>query len=293
MNEKHIGLEMLHIFILDLLGHDSIAAKIFITKSDVDYRYTKTVSARSKGLAWLCVIIINLCFIYYSMMRGIIRGKSWQYAYLAGCVAQLIFEVVIAETFEILWVHFIIPNIVSVEVKHAWTTIMDTIDRLTTIDMINDVYLIDAPQYLFVSTKLANAFPLLPESSIISAYHNHLPGQIGNKWHIDRVSLMGLEGSNNTWLRFVTFNTIVTILKFLGASPFVLQRMIIRITSPLFTAATVFIGIYILQNPFVLSLFGVICLMTASRSYYNYKNDVDDIKLIRTLKKSSIAIEMN
>ena len=87
---------------------------------------------------------------------------------------------------------------------------------------------------------------------------------------------------------------ILTILKFLGASPFVLQRMIIRVTSPLFTAATLFIGTYIFQSPLILSLLGLICLMLLSRSYYNYKEEVADIKGISTLKRSSIAaaIEM-
>jgi hypothetical protein len=288
-NEKHIGLEMLHIFVLDLLGHNSVAAKIFITKSEEDYRFTQAVSARSKGLAWLSVIIINLFFVYYSMMRGMIRGKSWQYAYLAGCVAQIIFEVAIAETFEILWVHFIIPNLVSGEVKQVWTKIMDTIDRLTTVEASDVVYVIDAPQYLFVSTNLAKAFPHLPESSIISAYHNHLPGEMAAKWHVDRASLMGLNGDNNTWIRFLTFTTIVTILKFLGASPFVIQRMIMRVTSPLFTAVAVFMWMYIIQNPIYMSIFSLIVVAFIARTYYNYKSDIAEIKGEKTKKKSSVA----
>ncbi len=32
--DSHIGLEMLHLFILDLLGRDSAAAKIFLSKSN-------------------------------------------------------------------------------------------------------------------------------------------------------------------------------------------------------------------------------------------------------------------
>jgi hypothetical protein len=282
IDEKYVGLEMLHIFIIDLLGHDSIAAKIFITKSDIDYRYIETVSAKAKGLAWLGIIIMNLFFIYYSMMRGIIRGKSYQNAYLAGCIGQILFEVIIAETFEILWVHFIIPNLVANEVKLVWTKIMNTIDKITSIEQSNIKYFIDAPQYLFVSTNLAKIFPKLLESSIINAYHNHLPGQSSSKWHIDRSSLMGLNSNNHTWIRFLTYTTIISILKFLGASPFVIQRMIIRITSPIFTAIIVFIWINILQNPFYIGLFGLICI-SSILFYYNNKNT-------KILKRSSIVI---
>jgi hypothetical protein len=290
-NEKHIGLEMLHIFVLDLLGHDSVAAKIFITKSEEDYRYIKAVSAKAKGLAWLGVFVINLFFVYYSMMRGMIRGKSWQYAYLAGCIGQILFEVLIAETFEILWVHFIIPNLVATEVKKVWAKIIETIDRLTTIESSDVAYFIDAPQYLFVSTNLAKAFPDLLESSIIAAYHDHLPGEMSSKWHIDRISLMGLNGDNNTWIRFLAFSTIITILKFLGASPFVIQRMIMRVTSPLFTAATVFIWLEIIQNPIYMTLFGLVVLALIARTYYNYQQDVDEIKSIDKSKKSIIVPE--
>jgi hypothetical protein len=272
LNDKNIGLEMLHIFILDLLGRDSIAAKIFITKTNEDYSYTKTVSARTKGIAWLSIIIMNLFFIYYSIIRGIIRGKSWQYAYLSGCIAQILFEIIIAETFEITWVHFFIPNLVSNEVKNVWDTIMKTINNITTIEQSDSEYFFNASQYLFVSNKLAKKYPELPESNIITAYHNHLPGQISKKWQINRTTLMGLDNTNNTWIRFLSFNTIITILKLLGASPFVVQRMIIRILSPVFTAATTFVCINIIQNPIYMSLFGIISITSISRIYYKHKN---------------------
>jgi len=273
LKDKHIGLEMLHTFILDLLGHDSITAKIFITKSDEDYRYTKPVSAQMKGFASIGVIIMNLFFVYYSMMSGMIRGKTWQYAYLTGCIAQILFEIIIAETFEILWVHFFIPNLVSNEVKSVWTTIMNTIDSITTFDASNIIYCVNAPQYLFISNKLAHKYPSLPESNIITAYHNHLPGQIARNWRIDRSYLMGLNGNNNTWIRFVSFTTITTVLKFLGASPVMIQRMIIRITTPLITAATAFMGLYIYENPIYMSLIGVVCIGGVYRICKNRTND--------------------
>jgi len=272
VNDNYIGLEMLHTFILDLLGYDSIAAKIFISKSDEDYSYTKSVSVKIKGLAWTGIIIINIFFVYYSMMRGMIRGRTWQYAYMYGCLAQLLFEIIVAETFEVLWVHFIIPNLVAKEVKQSWTTIMDIIEHLTTTNStIRSSYLIDAPTYLFVSTNLANEFPNLPESSIIAAYHNHLPGEMSKKWHIDRSIIIGLSGDNNTWIRFLTFTTVVSSLKYLGASPFMIQRMIIRITSPIFTAITVWLWINIISNPVYFYIIGLTIMASIGRICYNNK----------------------
>jgi len=287
MNDNHIGLEMLHTFVLDLLGYNSNAANIFISKTDEDYRYTKAVSARSKGISWTGIIVINLFFVYYSMMRGMIRGTTWQYAYLAGCIAQIMFEVIIAETFEVIWVHFIIPNLVAKEVKQVWCTIIDTINWLTSIEQVNVPYVINASEYLFVSTNLANEFPDLPESSIISAYHNHLPGAMSTKWKIDRASLMGLNSNNTTWIRFLTFNTIINIFKILGTSPFMIQRMIIRITSPVFIAIISWIFINIISNPIYLYIFVLVGLLLFMRLCCSYDIFISQIK--KTYNKVSIV----
>jgi hypothetical protein len=272
VNNKQIGLEILHTFIIDLLGYDTIASKIFISKSAEDYHYTKAVSSKFKGLAWCGIIVMNIFFMYFSMIRGMVRGRTWQYAYLSACVGQMLFEIIIAETFEILWVHFIIPNLVAKEVKQSWIQIMNTINKLTDITSETVTYLIDAPRYLFVSTNLAKEFPNLPESSIITAYHNHLPGEMSKKWHIDRNTLMGLNIENNILIRFVTFNTIINILKSLGASPFMIQRMVIRISSPIFTSITIWLWLNIISNPFYFTGLILFSLAIISGIYYNYNS---------------------
>jgi len=288
INEKYIGLELLHIFILDLLGRDTNASKIFITKSNVDYKYTKAVSAKVKGVSWLCVLMMNMFFVYYSTMRGMIRGKTWQYAYLSACISQTIFEIFIAETFEVIWVHFIIPNIVAKDVKKVWYSIMNTIQNLVQMTANNSVHILDATEHLFVSKKIANVLPELPESIIISSYHNHLPGQLGMKWEIDRKSLMGLSGTS-VWMRFLTFNTLLTILKFLGTSPFVIQRTIIRVSSPIFTMIVVFVWLYILQNPLYLSIISVCSIIYM----YCYCKQNTNKVLTNTKDNSHVDIEMS
>eukprot|EP00604_Paraphysomonas_vestita_P002520 CAMPEP_0174819598 /NCGR_PEP_ID=MMETSP1107-20130205/2931_1 /TAXON_ID=36770 /ORGANISM="Paraphysomonas vestita, Strain GFlagA" /LENGTH=227 /DNA_ID=CAMNT_0016033405 /DNA_START=199 /DNA_END=879 /DNA_ORIENTATION=- len=46
------GLEILHYFILDLLGRDTPVAKIFLTKTEEDFRHSYVVTKLTKGLAW-------------------------------------------------------------------------------------------------------------------------------------------------------------------------------------------------------------------------------------------------
>jgi hypothetical protein len=89
-----IGMEILHLFILDLLGRYSLttlsslspytdlretpAAKIFQMKSEEDFRHTMVVTKLFKAATWIFVIILNLSFIFFTMLRGLQRGQDWQ-----------------------------------------------------------------------------------------------------------------------------------------------------------------------------------------------------------------------
>ena len=47
--DEHTGLEILHLFVLDLLGRDTPAARFFEQKSDEDFKRTKVVTS---ALLW-------------------------------------------------------------------------------------------------------------------------------------------------------------------------------------------------------------------------------------------------
>ncbi len=65
-------------FVLDLLGRDTPVAKIFLVKSEEDFRHSMVISNTMKAVAWCLVIVLNLLFVYFSMLRGIQRGTAWQ-----------------------------------------------------------------------------------------------------------------------------------------------------------------------------------------------------------------------
>jgi hypothetical protein len=102
-SEVQIGMEILHRFILDLLGrlvsciacvpcissstHPALppsllrttpAAKIFSSKSSEDFRYTMVVTKVSKAMAWIAIILLNLLFVYFSILKGYVKGLEWQ-----------------------------------------------------------------------------------------------------------------------------------------------------------------------------------------------------------------------
>jgi hypothetical protein len=108
-SDVQIGMEILHKFILDLLGRwvslrasawwvfplliplslsfsamytfslrTTPAAKIFSSKSSEDFRYTMVVTKVSKAIAWAAVILLNLVFVYFSILKGYVKGLEWQ-----------------------------------------------------------------------------------------------------------------------------------------------------------------------------------------------------------------------
>ncbi len=57
---------------------DSPAAKIFLSKSEEEYQRKFVIPRYLKYVAWLIVVLVNLGFIYFSMLRALSRGLEWQ-----------------------------------------------------------------------------------------------------------------------------------------------------------------------------------------------------------------------
>jgi hypothetical protein len=57
---------------------DTPAAKIFALKSEEDFRHSMVVTKYAKALGWLCVVLVNCFFVFFSMLRGLQRGLDWQ-----------------------------------------------------------------------------------------------------------------------------------------------------------------------------------------------------------------------
>ena len=50
--DAHAGLEILHLFILDMLGRDTAVARIFESKASEDFKHSQVVSRKTKAFAW-------------------------------------------------------------------------------------------------------------------------------------------------------------------------------------------------------------------------------------------------
>jgi len=240
--DENVGLEILHLFIKDLLGKTTPAAKIFSSKADEDFEHTKVVTRLTKRLAILVLVVINVFFIYYSILIGFRRGISWQQSYLFACILQFIAEILFNETLECIWIQCVIPMLVKDEIRKVGDSITEIVNELCSQTQQDERLFLNAPDYLFVSTNLAKKFPDLMESIVVQSYFTHLPGEISKLWNTESYQITYNEHRILYKYRIIMFiTTIFTILQYLGTAPFLVHRLFIRVIQPFAFGVIVFL----------------------------------------------------
>ena len=252
-SDVQTGVEILHLFVLDLLGRDTPVAKIFLTKSEEDFRHSMVVANWVKALTWCAVAVINLYFVYFSMLRGLERGQRWQTLYLVACIVQFVIEMLFYETSECAFVHYFIPNLARNEVQAVSFTLHQAVQKICSNIVDNVPMILDAPRYLFVSTNLAQRFPDLLESVIVQSYHTYSPGELSHKW---KVSNYGMSYSFSPWARsnarvrqFTLSAVVISLLQHVGAMSPSIQRVFIHTAQPLVVSAFVLVLMLLVANP--------------------------------------------
>ena len=264
--DEHLGLELLHLFILDLLGRHTPAAHIFTNKSEEDFRHSQVVTQRTKRLCSLLVLVLNLFFAYYWIVHGYQKGLNWQMSYLIGCVSQLAVEVLLFETMECIWMQFLIPSLVSSEMERVSRVLSDVLLQICTQSVASPTStILNAADYLFVSTKVAKADPHRMESFIVLSYQSHLPGELSHIW-THRSAAHGSIHRRGSTFRFSTvLGVTLNLLQTLATAPAVLHRMFIRFIQPFFLAVLLYAGSYVIESPVytAVTAVGVALLMAA------------------------------
>jgi hypothetical protein len=268
-----VGLEIMHLFVCDLLGWGSAAQIIFETKTKEEFKHSIVVTPMAKKLAWVALICINLFFVYFSIMRGMTREYGWQKGYAVACAIQLVVEILLYESSEVLWIHYVIPQLVSNDVSYILKHLQHTVDVAFS-DNPEKVEALDMSTYFFVSTKVAEKFSHLFESVIVLSYHSRMPpegSRVGLKWkHIvdAEVAEQVRDIENECIYRFSVlirrFSVLVllgNLLKQLGTVPMRVQQLILHTLQPLLMSF-VLIGIrYIAQHGVISGYVGAVLVL--------------------------------
>jgi hypothetical protein len=264
--EEQKGLEIFHLFIVDVLGRDSPAAKIFEGKLGEDFAETKVVKYGRKVAAAAALVALNILFAYYSILYGSVRGQSWQMMYLSACIAQFFIEIFINETMETLWLHYVVPLMAAKEVVAAHRVLVDLVETFCAADSQSTSGgsaqgPFNAAEYLFVSTNVAKAFPLLMEALIVQSYVTPLPGESARQWHQTRWqrfwSRIHTPRGGNVVVRYTVsaLLTALALLEYGATAPYLLQKMLVRICQPFLVSFIVLAFYLVIQSPLFIALF--------------------------------------
>jgi hypothetical protein len=223
---------------VDLLGRNTAAAKIFQEKFGEEFGHSRVVVFAQKCAALVLLLSLNAFFVYFILLKAFQKGYGWQLQYLVCTLVQFAVELLIFETVECAWLNFWVPEFVLQDVAIAAATLKRQVEQVTAdVDVAKgrshagSGYFLNAPAALFVSTKLAKAYPQLLESMIVCSYTNHLPGPLSGTWRHKSQAVVDAHGVSGA-VRRVTAGMTLALSIFI-TMPFTYQRIVIRFVQPM------------------------------------------------------------
>ncbi len=212
-------------------------------------------------MALICIGVINLVFVFLSMLKGLQRGLHWQKVFAIACVIQFIIEIVFYQTTECITIHYIIPSSVHNQMKMAFITLIAVIKSLLypikpkDTNNVTDVF--DATRYFFISNHIARAYPTLIESKLVLTYQSKYPPA---SFIYDNKQQQSTVWNSIQHMSFISI--VMFLIQRLGAMPMSVQRLIVHTIQPLVIAGicqfwTLLMTLPWLSIPTVLGICGI------------------------------------
>lgn len=278
----HAGLEVLHLFMVDLLGRRTPAAKIYQQKFGEEFEHSKVVVLAQKYMAGAVLVGLNGFFAYYIMLKAFQKGYEWQIQYLVCCIVQFAVEVLVFETTECVWLNFSVPSFVRNDVVVASEKLTALVNRVAapsgeTQNGKGKVgFFLNAPAHLFASVRLAKAMPLLLESMIVGAYTDHLPGEVCKTWPHYQAHLRAVDPTSQTasdasgevavgrlgWVRTVMRGMVLALQAFITI-PYSYQRVAIRFVQPMLFSGVSVVWFIAIKSLWSAVAVGSLCALIA------------------------------
>ena len=267
------GTEIIYLFIKDLLGRETPAAKIFEKKFNEENEQMEIVTVTAKRRAYIAVVGLNLFFMYYTLLRGFSKGLKWQYRFLFSCLIQICIEICLFETIECVYINYFVPSMVYKQVNNVYTIVFNLINKMCNhkSDTINNTeLLLDAPKHLFISTNVAKYYLNNFESLIVLGYSSCFPGEISKIWYEETTKYY----NNYSLWKNILLTFFLLTLQLLSSFPFAVQRIIIKFIQPSLLLCGVLIYKLITYNIYTQissSLFGCGLCIGITYKMYNKK----------------------
>jgi hypothetical protein len=227
------------------------------------------VTIWGRRVGWCLVILINLFFVFFAVLRASQRSRSWQNQYIVSCVAQFFMEVFIFESASVIWVHWVIPRLVAHNVSIVIASLKVLVDSALSTSQVDWQQPIDSTDYFFVSKAIAQKYPHLLESAVVLSFHSYFPpGRMSNQWGNNMI-LNGKHSRGFSWfLKILSLALfVVGLLQFVGTMNMNVQTFIMSLVLPLaFVAAYVAVS-FLIQHSIWLAVVAVVLLCIVAKHF--------------------------
>jgi hypothetical protein len=286
----HAGLEILHLFMVDLLGRRTGAAKVYQQKFGEEFKHSKAVFIVQKYVAVTALLCLNAFFAYYIMLKALQKGYRWQVQYLACSIVQFGVELLIFETAECVWLNYFVPAFFRTEVTAAAEKLRRHTHKVASPvheqwEETQDIkrpqtFFLNAPPHMFVSVKVARTLPRLLESMIVGCYAHHLPGEVCRTWphyqqHLKSKEPVVTDGPVRTrWVESITRGMLLAMQAFVTI-PYLYQRVVIRFLQPMLFSGVSVVWLMAKQNRVSLiavAVTSLVCSVYVLRYLYLSRN---------------------
>ena len=218
--EAELGVELLNLFILDLLGPSSAAAQVYRSKVGQDFRMQMLVSSHVKRKLVVAIGVVNVVFIITAIMLSVKQTNMWQRQCAIMCVVQMFFIVCIFDVIECITTQFLIPKLFAGDISTGLQRLVQTSENALSLatyystsrkhgysnDTKTMVPLFNSPDFFFLSRRLADKFENLFESFLVMCFFSQeSPVEIAQ---------VNLSASRNYTIDLSNF-TLVSLMEYL------------------------------------------------------------------------------
>jgi len=268
------GVEIIYLFILDLLGRKTPEAKIFDKKFNEEHQRYSVVTNTSKRRSIVLIVCLNTFFIYYTFLHALLKGINWQNQFLYSSLVQLTIEIFLFETIECVYINIIIPSFVKKSVSKAYEIMFELIDAACILNIENVEHCINVPNLLFISTNVATHYPILIESVLVKLYNTYLPGKLSVLWNNNK-QFNNLYNKKEVYYYFtcvsvVLVSSFVFFMQFISTIPFMFQRVIIKFIQPVLLLCLITIYNEIIKNIYLSICLSLFLSALTGRTLYIY-----------------------
>jgi len=108
-----IGIRLLYLFILDLLGRDTVESKVFEQQVMDQCDETVVVSWLAKAVAFAVVFTLDVYVIFATLLYAKDKGLMWQKLFLITAASNIITDIFVSKLNRVLILKVAIPDTIS------------------------------------------------------------------------------------------------------------------------------------------------------------------------------------